>query len=137
MLVGQKGVVLWRVGRGIAMHRAAKSRAPRGSAQVAEPGGRAKLGESCSSQSSISVAWYAYFRISLRQMAVTSTLQNLALIGSNTAFDMTGAKIAASSTNVTANVSNVFDGMKLTLEAGGEQFEAYIKDVAAKTSMSV
>lgn len=68
---------------------------------------------------------------------VTSTLQNLALIGSNTAFDMTGAKIAASSTNVTANVSNVFDGMKLTLEAGGQQFEAYIKDVAANTSMSV
>ena len=67
---------------------------------------------------------------------VTSTLQNLALIGSSTAFDMTGAKIAASSTNVTANVSNVFDGMKLTLEAGGQQFEAYIKDVAATTAMS-
>ena len=67
---------------------------------------------------------------------VTSTLQNLALMSTGTAFNLTGAKIAASTTNVTANVSNVFDGMKLTLEAGGQQFEAYIKDVAAKTAMT-
>lgn len=67
---------------------------------------------------------------------VTSTLQNLALMSTGTAFNLTGAKIAASTTNVTANVSNVFDGMKLILEAGGRQFEAYIKDVAAKTAMT-
>ena len=67
---------------------------------------------------------------------VTSTLQNLALMSTGTAFSLTGAKIAASTTNVTANVSNVFDGMKLTLEAGNQQFEAYIKDVAATTAMT-
>lgn len=67
---------------------------------------------------------------------VTSTLQNLALMNTGTAFSLTGAKIAASATNVTANVSNIFDGMKLTLEAGGESFEAYIRDVAATTAMA-
>jgi hypothetical protein len=67
---------------------------------------------------------------------VTSTLQNLALMNTGTAFSLTGAKIAASATNVTANVSNIFDGMKLTLEAGGQAFEAYIKDVAATTAMT-
>ena len=67
---------------------------------------------------------------------VTSTLQNLALMNTGTAFSLTGAKIAASATNVTANVSNIFDGMKLTLEAGGQEFEAYIKDVAATTAMT-
>ena len=67
---------------------------------------------------------------------VTSTLQNLALMNTGTAFSLTGAKIAASATNVTANVSNIFDGMKLTLEAGGQEFEAYIKDVAATTALT-
>ena len=64
---------------------------------------------------------------------VTSTLQNLALMSAGTAFDLTGAKIQASTTNVTANVQNVFDGMKMTLEAGGQEFEAYVKSVAAET----
>ena len=67
---------------------------------------------------------------------VTSTLQNLALMSSGTAFDLTGAKITASSTNVTANVQNVFDGMKMTLEAGGKEFEAYVKTVAAETTLT-
>jgi len=67
---------------------------------------------------------------------VTSTLQNLALMSAGTAFDLTGAKIAASSTNVTANVQNVFDGMKMTLEAGGKEFEAYVKNVAAQTVLT-
>ena len=67
---------------------------------------------------------------------VTSTLQNLALMSAGTAFDLTGAKIAASSTNVTANVKNVFDGMKMTLEAGGKEFEAYVKTVAAETVLT-
>lgn len=64
---------------------------------------------------------------------VTSTLQNLALMSAGTAFDLTGAKIQASTTSVTANVQNVFDGMKMTLEAGGQEFEAYVKSVAAET----
>jgi hypothetical protein len=67
---------------------------------------------------------------------VTSTLQNLALMSAGTAFDLTGAKIAASATNVTANVQNSFDGMKMTLEAGGQEFEAYVKNVAANTVLS-
>ena len=67
---------------------------------------------------------------------VTSTLQNLALMNTGTAFSLTGAKIAASTTNVTANVSNIFDGMKLTLESGGESFEAYIRNVAATTAVT-
>ena len=67
---------------------------------------------------------------------VTSTLQNLALMNTGTAFSLTGAKIAASTTNVTANVSNIFDGMKLTLESGGESFEAYIREVAATTALT-
>ena len=67
---------------------------------------------------------------------VTSTLQNLALMNTGTAFSLTGAKIAASATNVTANVSNIFDGMKLTLESGGESFEAYIREVAATTALT-
>ena len=67
---------------------------------------------------------------------VTSTLQNLALMNTGTAFSLTGAKIAASTTNVTANVSNIFDGMKLTLDAGGESFEAYIRNVAATTAVT-
>jgi len=66
---------------------------------------------------------------------VTSTLQNLALMSAGTAFDLTGAKIAASKTSVTANVQNVFDGMKMTLEAGGKEFEAYVKTVAAETAL--
>ena len=57
-------------------------------------------------------------------------------MNTGTAFSLTGAKIAASATNVTANVSNIFDGMKLTLEAGGQEFEAYIKDVAATTALT-
>lgn len=63
---------------------------------------------------------------------VTSMMQNLSLISAGTAIDITGAKIAGSATNVTANVQNFFDGMKLVLEAGGKNFNAYIRDVAAK-----
>jgi len=67
---------------------------------------------------------------------VTSTLQNLALVGTSTAFDLTGAKIAASSTTVTANVQNIFDGATMILEAGGQKFEAYIRNVAATTAVT-
>jgi len=67
---------------------------------------------------------------------VTSMMQNLSLISTGTAIDITGAKIAGSATNVTANVQNVFQGMRMVLEAGGEKFEAYIAEIAAETTMA-
>ena len=63
---------------------------------------------------------------------VTSMMQNLSLISAGTAIDITGAKIAGSATNVTANVQNIFEGMHMILEAGGQKFEAYIAEVATK-----
>ena len=66
---------------------------------------------------------------------VTSMMQNLSLISAGTAIDITGAKIAGSATNVTANVQNIFDGMKMTLEAGGRDFELYVAEVAASASI--
>jgi len=66
---------------------------------------------------------------------VTSMMQNLSLISAGTAIDITGAKIAGSATNVTANVQNIFDGMKMTLEAGGKDFELYVAEVAASASV--
>jgi hypothetical protein len=68
---------------------------------------------------------------------VTSMMQNLSLISAGTAIDITGAKIAGSATNITTNVQNIFDGMHMVLEAGGEKFDAYVRRVAANTSMSV
>ena len=67
---------------------------------------------------------------------VTSMMQNLSMISAGTAIDITGAKIASSSTNVTANVQNFFDGMHMVLEAGGEKFDAYVKTVAANATMA-
>ena len=66
---------------------------------------------------------------------VTSMMQNLSLISAGTAIDITGAKIQGSATNVTANVQNIFDGMHMTLEAGGQEFEAYVKTVAATAAL--
>ncbi len=68
---------------------------------------------------------------------VTSMLQNLALVSSGTAMDLTGAKITASTTNLNATFETMFDGATINLKAGGKDFEAYIEDIAAKTSMSV
>ena len=67
-------------------------------------------------------------------MKVTSMMQNLSLISAGTAIDITGAKIAGSATNVTANVQNIFDGMHMVLEAGGEQFDTYVRRVSAETT---
>lgn len=67
---------------------------------------------------------------------VTSMMQNLSLISAGTAIDITGAKIAGSATNVTANVQNIFDGMHMVLEAGGEQFDTYVRRVSAETKMA-
>ena len=68
---------------------------------------------------------------------VTSMLQNLALVSSGTAMDLTGAKISASATNLNATVKTMFEGATINLKAGGKEFEAYVEDIAASTSMSV
>jgi len=68
---------------------------------------------------------------------VTATLQNLSLINAGTAVSLTGAKIASSSTNLTTNVSNMFDNMTISLKTGaGKEFEAYVEGVAAKVAVS-
>jgi hypothetical protein len=43
---------------------------------------------------------------------------------------MTGNIVQASASNVTANVQNVFSGMKVVLEIGGKQIEGVIQDIA-------
>ena len=67
---------------------------------------------------------------------VTSMLQNLSLISAGTAIDITGAKIAGSSTNISTTVKNIFEGAVLELEADGQKFKTYIKNVAANVQMS-
>jgi hypothetical protein len=57
------------------------------------------------------------------------------LISAGTAIDITGAKIAGSATNIIINVQNIFDGMHMVLEAGGEKFDAYVRRVSAETAM--
>ena len=64
-----------------------------------------------------------------------STIENLALLSTGQAKDsMTGNVITTAGTNVTANVENVFSGMKMVLEIGGEKIEGVIKDIAADTA---
>jgi len=68
---------------------------------------------------------------------VVSVLQNLSMINSGTAVSLTGAKITSSATNVTAKVSNFFEGMTMTLKTGaGQEFEAYVETIAAKTAVT-
>ena len=60
-----------------------------------------------------------------------STIENLALISTGQAKDsMTGNIVQASAANVTANVNNVFSGMKMVLDVGGKQIEGVIRDIA-------
>jgi hypothetical protein len=60
-----------------------------------------------------------------------STIENIALISTGTAKDsMTGNVVTASGTNITNNVENIFSGMKLVLEIGGEKIEGVIRDIA-------
>ena len=63
----------------------------------------------------------------------TATLQNLSMISSGVAFDITGAKITSSSPNIINKINNVFDGAKMLLEIDGEQIEGVIKTLAAET----
>jgi hypothetical protein len=67
---------------------------------------------------------------------VTSMMQNLSMISAGTAIDITGAKIQGSATNITANVQNIFDGMHIVLEAGGEKLDGYVRRVSAETTMA-
>jgi hypothetical protein len=67
---------------------------------------------------------------------VTSMLQNLSLISAGTAIDITGAKIAGSSTNINTTVKNMFEGATINLKAGGRVFEGYVEEIAANVQMS-
>ena len=67
---------------------------------------------------------------------VTSMLQNLSLISAGTAIDITGAKIAGSSTNISTTVKNMFEGATINLKAGGREFEGYVEEIAANVQMS-
>lgn len=67
---------------------------------------------------------------------VTSMLQNLSLISAGTAIDITGAKIAGSSTNISTTVKNMFEGATINLKAGGREFEGYVEELAANVQMS-
>ncbi len=66
----------------------------------------------------------------------TAVLQNLSMISSGVAFDITGAKIISSSPNVVAKINNVFDGAKLLLEIDGEPIEGVIRTLAAEVNTS-
>ena len=68
---------------------------------------------------------------------VTATIENLALITAGAAKDsMTGRVIDGANTNVTANVNNVFSGMKMVLEVGGKEIEGVVKGWAADTVLN-
>jgi translation initiation factor 2 alpha subunit (eIF-2alpha) len=63
---------------------------------------------------------------------VSSTIENLALVTAGTAVDLTGKRVEASVTNITTNVQNIFSGVKIVLEAGGKQLDAYIAEVVSE-----
>ena len=56
-------------------------------------------------------------------MKVISTIENLAMITSGQAKDISGNIVTASTTNVVAKVNNMFDGMKVNLIIDGYQAE--------------
>ena len=59
-----------------------------------------------------------------------ATIENLALISTGQAKDsMTGNIIQASATNFTANVENIFSGMKMVVQVGKTEFEGVVKDI--------
>jgi len=65
-----------------------------------------------------------------QDVKVSSTIENLALITAGKATSITGERVAASATNVTANVQNFFEGMEMTLNVDGANFKAYVAKVA-------
>ena len=50
-----------------------------------------------------------------QDVKVSSTIENLALITAGKASSITGERVVASQTSVTANVQNFFEGMEMTL----------------------
>lgn len=67
---------------------------------------------------------------------VTSMMQNLSLISAGTAIDITGAKIAGSTTSINTTVRNMFEGATISLKAGSREFEAYFEELAANVVVS-
>jgi hypothetical protein len=67
-----------------------------------------------------------------KDVEVRSTIENLALVTAGKASDMNGRRVEASQINVTSNIKNSFEGMKMVLEIGGEKIEGVIKDLAAE-----
>jgi hypothetical protein len=65
-----------------------------------------------------------------QDIKVSSTIENLALITAGKASSITGERVTASQTNVTANVQNFFEGMEMTLNVDGANFKAYVAKVA-------
>lgn len=65
-----------------------------------------------------------------QDVKVSSTIENLALITAGKASSITGERVTASQTNVTANVQNFFEGMEMTLNVDGTNFKAYVAKVA-------
>ncbi len=65
-----------------------------------------------------------------QDVKVSSTIENLALITAGKASSITGERVTASQTNVTANVQNFFEGMEMTLNVDGANFKAYVAKVA-------
>tara|TARA_Y100000992_G_scaffold283992_1_gene233753 strand:+ start:38 stop:1714 length:1677 start_codon:yes stop_codon:yes gene_type:complete len=50
-----------------------------------------------------------------QDLKVSSTIENLALVTAGKATNITGQRVAANTTNVTANVQNFFDGLQMKL----------------------
>ena len=65
-----------------------------------------------------------------QDVKVSSTIENLALITAGQATSMTGERISASTTSVTANVQNFFDNMTMTVKIGERDFEGYVAEIA-------
>lgn len=63
------------------------------------------------------------------KVEVRSTLENLALITTGTATSITGEKIKSSAVNISNNISNVFDGLKFSIDIGGEEFKTAVLKV--------
>jgi hypothetical protein len=72
-----------------------------------------------------------------QDVRVSSTIENLALLTAGTATSITGEKVKASTTNVTAKVQNFFQGMEMTLSVDGAEFKGYVESVSEKVAGEV
>lgn len=72
-----------------------------------------------------------------QDVKVSSTIENLALLTAGTATSITGKKVSASTTNVTAKVQNFFEGMQMTLSVDGEEFKGYVENISEKVAGEV